>query len=63
MYVDGKPFIRYNDFHLPLSAADVGFLEFMRSNPCKVKGRIFGGTGMSEVLDESTLEHIVTYAA
>jgi len=25
MYVDAKPFIRYNDFHLPLSEADVGF--------------------------------------
>jgi ribosomal protein L12E/L44/L45/RPP1/RPP2 len=60
MYVDGKPFIRYNDFHLPLSDEDVGFLEFMRNNPGKVKKRLAGGTGMSELLDESTLEHIVT---
>ncbi len=33
MYVDGKPFVRYNDFHLPLSEADAGFLEFMRAHP------------------------------
>ncbi len=60
MYVDGKPFIRYSDFHLPLSEEDVGFLEFMRSNPGKVKKRLAGGAGMSEVLDASTLEHVVS---
>jgi hypothetical protein len=59
MYVDGKPFIRYNDFHLPLSEADVGFLEYMRQNPGKVRRRIPGGAGMNEVLDEFTLEHLV----
>src|SRR5262249_19684025 len=59
MYVDGKPFIRYNDFHLPLSAADVGFLEHMRQNPGKVRKRLAGGVGMNEVLDEQMLEHLV----
>jgi hypothetical protein len=39
MYVDGKPFIRYNDFHLPLSAPDIGFLEYTRANPGKVQVR------------------------
>jgi hypothetical protein len=39
MYVDGKPFIRYNDFHLALSDEDVGFLEYITSchdlrDPC-----------------------------
>lgn len=29
MYVDGKPFVRYNDFHLPLSESEPGF-----SNSC-----------------------------
>jgi hypothetical protein len=61
MYVDGKPLIRYNDYHLPLSAGDVGFLEYMRSNQ-KVRKRVSGGAGMSELLDESLLEHIVTMA-
>jgi hypothetical protein len=59
MYVDGKPFIRYNDFHLPLSAADVGFLEYMRRNPGKVQRRLPGGAGINEVLDEYPLEHLV----
>ena len=59
MYVDGKPFIRFNDFHLPLSAADVGFLEHMRQNPGKVRRRLPGGTGMNEMLEEHTLEHVV----
>jgi hypothetical protein len=60
MYVDGKPFVRYNDFHLPLSESDAGFLEFMRANPGKVHRRIAGGAGMNEVMDESMLEHLVT---
>jgi hypothetical protein len=59
MYANGKPFIRYNDFHLPLSEADVGFLEHMRQNPGKVQRRLVGGPGMNEVLDERTLEHLV----
>jgi hypothetical protein len=62
MYLDGKPFIRYNDFHLALSAEDVGFLEYKRANPSKVKRRIAGGAGMDELLDESTVEHLVTMA-
>ena len=60
MYVDGKPFVRYNDFHLPLSESDAGFLEFMRANPGKVQRRIAGGAGMNEMLDESMVEHLVT---
>ena len=59
MHVDGKPLIRYNDFHLPLSAADAGFLEYMRQNPGKVRRRLPGGAGMDEVLDEYTLEQLV----
>jgi hypothetical protein len=60
MYVDGQPFVRYNDFHLLLSEPDEGFLDFMRANPGKVQRRIAGGAGMNEVLDESMLEHLVT---
>ncbi|WFU53648.1 hypothetical protein QA639_28840 [Bradyrhizobium pachyrhizi] len=60
MYVDGKPFVRYNDYHLPLSEADAGFLELMRAHPGKVHRRLAGGTGMSEVFHESMLETLVT---
>jgi hypothetical protein len=59
MYVDGKPFVRYNDYHLPLSEAEAGFLEFMRAHPGKVHRRLVGGAGMSEVFHESMLEEIV----
>jgi hypothetical protein len=47
MSVDGKPFIRYNDFHLPLSEADVGVLEYMRQNPGKMRRLLPGGAGMN----------------
>lgn len=60
MYVDGKPFVRYNDYHLPLSKEDTGFLEFMRANPGKVRRRLAGGAGMNEVFNESMLEALVT---
>ena len=59
MYVDDKPFIRYNDFHAALSERDVGLLEHLRANPGKVRRRFAGGAGMGEVLDRSTLEQVV----
>ena len=59
MYVDDKPFIRYNDSHAVLSEQDIGLLEHMRSNPGKVRRRFAGGTGMSDVLNASTLEQVV----
>ncbi len=59
MYVDDKPFIRYNDFHAPLSERDIGLLEHIRNNPGKVRKRFAGGTGMGDVLHESTLEQVV----
>jgi len=59
VYVDDKPFIRYNDFHAPLSERDIGLLEHIRKNPGKVRKRFAGGSGMGDVLHESTLEQIV----
>lgn len=59
MYVDGCPFIRYNEFHIALTTEDIGFLEYMRSHPGKVRRCIAGGAGMNEVLNESTLEQVV----
>ncbi len=59
MYVDDKPFIRYNDFHAPLSERDIGLLEHIRKNPGRVRKRFAGGTGMADVLHELTLEQVV----
>lgn len=58
MYIDDKPFIRYNDTHAPLSVEDIGVLEHMRRNPGKVRTRFAGGTGMGDVLHESTIEQV-----
>ena len=60
MYVDGRPFVRYNDYHLPLSEEDAGFLESLRTHPGKVHRRLAGGAGMNEVFHESMLEELVT---
>lgn len=59
MYVDGRPFVRYNDYHLPLNEEDAGFLQFMQAHPGKVSKRLAGGAGMSEVLHGSMLEKLV----
>jgi hypothetical protein len=59
MYVDEKPFIRYNDFHAALFEQDIGLLEHTRNNPGKVRRRFAGGTSMGDVLHPSTLEQVV----
>ena len=59
MQIDSKPFIRYNDFHAPLSERDVGILEYTRKSPGKARRRFAGGAGMGDVLHESTLEQVV----
>ncbi|MEE4417487.1 hypothetical protein, partial [Klebsiella pneumoniae] len=59
MYVDDLPFIRYNDFHAPLTSQDIGVLEYARTKSGKLKRRFAGGTGMADVLDPATLEQLV----
>jgi hypothetical protein len=59
MYVDGRPFVRYNDYHLPLSEADAGFLELKRAHP-EVQLSLAGGAGMNELLNRFTLEQLIT---
>lgn len=57
MYIDGLPFVRFSDFHLPLSEADAGFLELKRDNP-KVRKSLTGGAGMNELLNAFTPEQL-----
>jgi hypothetical protein len=59
MYADGLPFVRFNDFHLPLSEADAGFLELKRDNP-KVQKSLVGGAGMNELLNTFTPEQLAS---
>jgi hypothetical protein len=39
---------------------NIGILEHMRKNPGNVRKRFAGGTGMGDVLHESTLEQVLT---
>jgi hypothetical protein len=59
MYVDDLPFVRFNDFHLPLSEADAGFLELKRTNP-EVQKSLTGGAGMNELLNTFTPEQLAS---
>ena len=53
-----QAFIRYNDFHIQLRDADVHSIEAMRALPGVATPMWFGGEGMSDVLNEETVEHI-----
>ncbi len=59
MRLNGRPFINYNDFHLPLSKSDIIHLEAMRSDPNFLKARWTGGHGMQDILTDDTLELII----
>ncbi len=54
-----QAFIRYNDFHIPLRDRDVHSIEAMRALPGVARPMWFGGEGMSDVLSDETVEHIV----
>ena len=58
MRINRRPFINYSDFHMPFSEMDIINIEAMRANP-KMKQRFSFGEGMSEVLNDETVEHIV----
>ncbi|MDP3483773.1 MAG: hypothetical protein Q8S05_10750 [Sulfuricella sp.] len=59
MRLDRKQFINYGDFHVPFSEIDVINIEAMRARPDKIKQRFSFGEGMNDVLNDSTVEHIV----
>ena len=59
MRIDRRPFINYNDFHLPFSEMDVINIEAMREQPEKMMQRFSFGEGMNAVLSDETVEHIV----
>jgi hypothetical protein len=54
-----RPFIDYNDFHLPFSKIDVINIEAMRTRPDIIKHGFQHGEGMRDVLRDETLEYIV----
>jgi len=61
MRVDKRPFINYNDFHLPFTEMDILNIEAMKFDAAKVKQRYTFGEGMDELMsDSSFLENVIT---
>lgn len=59
MRLDGRPFINFSDFHVPFHKADVLSLEAKLRLPEMVKHKFPRGEGMSEVLNDDTVEALV----
>ena len=59
MRIDKRPFINFNDFHLPLSEMDVINIEAFRQKPGLIKQRYSFGEGMSEMFDEEVIEQVL----
>lgn len=60
MRIDQRPFINYSDFHVPFSEGDILSIEAKRSLPYVVKHKFPRGEGMSELLNDNTVEALVT---
>ena len=58
MRICGRPFINYNDFHIPLKHNEIVFLYARQEDP-RLTAKFPGGWGMADVLNESNLEKIV----
>jgi hypothetical protein len=59
MRIDGKRFIDYNDYHLPLHHSDILTMEAMRLAPGKITRNYVGGEGMDTVFKEDVVESLL----
>lgn len=59
MYADNRPLVKFSDFHMPFTEEDIMGIETKRQLPNIVKHKFPGGEGMSEVLNDQTLEALV----
>jgi hypothetical protein len=60
MRMNGRPFINYNDFHIPFAEEDYFILETMRRDPDLIKIGYAGAEGMQAVMEnEAALEAVV----
>lgn len=59
MRVRGYSFIKYNDFHVAFTAADIHGIEAMRALPDLTKAPRLFGAGMDDVLTDETAEYII----
>lgn len=61
MRLDQRPFANFSDFHLPLHEGDILSIETKRRLPNIVKHKFPHGEGMSEVLNDDTVETLVLH--
>lgn len=61
MRIDRRPFINFSDFHVPFHEGDILSLEAKRRLPEMVKHKFPQGEGMSEVLNDETVEALVAH--
>ena len=59
MRIDQRPFINFSDFHLPFTEGDILSIEAKRKLPEMVKHKFPHGEGMSDVLNDTTVDAIV----
>jgi hypothetical protein len=58
MFVDGDPFIRFNDFHIPFSEADLFDIKLMEEANDIIDFKYDQGPGMSVLEDEELFKEI-----
>jgi hypothetical protein len=63
MRIDNRPFINYSDLHLPLTKGDILSIEARRRLPHIVKHKFPFGEGMSDVLNDDTVEALVSQSS
>jgi hypothetical protein len=59
MRLDNRPFINYSDFHVKFNHMDIINIEAMRARPESIMQRFSFGEGMSDILNDEMVEHIV----
>lgn len=63
MRLDQRPFANFNDFHLPLHHSDILSIGAKRQLPDVVMHKFPHGEGMSDLLNDQTVETLVTHSA
>jgi hypothetical protein len=61
MRINLRPFIRYNDFHVPFTEEDLVTLEAMRAAPDLIKRVNVGSEGMHDLLHDVPLEALIAH--
>lgn len=60
MRIDKRPFIKYNNNHMPFSKMDILTIEAMKAKPDRIKQRFSYGDGMSEMFSSDVLDEVLS---